>query len=126
MKTSKEMKLKINDEIRENIEKDRPHCENIEIKLFTGTWSPVNGAIYLDEYEYRVNNTITINGIKIPKPLAKEDWYGYGKLYEPCSNNAMYRMTYKVNYPYYNCRSLLYSSASEAIEASKALFGIED
>lgn len=123
MKTSKEMQLKIIDKMRENIESGNPLFSGIELNIDCD-WLPFNGLRDMNEHEFRLKpETITINGVEIPKPTEKKDWQHI--LFEPSSRKRMRRDVYQDSFHLYDDGALLYADAEEAIEASKLLFGIE-
>lgn len=125
MKTSKEMQLKILDKMRENVENDLPLMSDVQIFAY-GEWKDDESSEFLfDYYEYRIKpQTITINGVEIPKPIDIKDIDTTGNYYFPQCHEEMYGMLkglsileYNVFYPY--------ATEEEAIQASKALFGVE-
>ena len=133
MKTSKEMQLKIIDKMRENIESGKCAFDSIQYEDEDDGLGFVDEDMFtlqFNEYEYRIKpQTITINGVEIPKPLDKDEIVkiGVGRM------NRVYSVSHKgalcgvltpetaLAYGY----SFVYRTEAEAIEASRLLFGIE-
>ena len=135
MKTSKEVREIIANHVRENILKGEYHFLGLQYNLIGDSfqqWVDFDwGAdIDFDSYEYRVKpKTITINGVEIPKPLSESDMVNIeekGAVYYPCSNKTLYSLESR-NYSVVHkaWKNISYATKEEAIEASKALFGIE-
>lgn len=130
MKTSKEMQLKIIDKMRENVENDLALMNSIQYRnRVNSLWDDRIhdvGASQFERLEMRVKpQTITINGVEIPKPLSRDD-IKYGIIYYYVNNNkSLYEQRYGEFIHAHGIR-FVYSTEAEAIEASKLLFGIED
>lgn len=129
MKTSKEMQLEIIDKMRENVESDKHVYTNIQVKgkgVLSG-WLD-KGDHYLDFWncEHRVKHeTITINGVDITKPLEGDDIKSGLIYYYVDNNKALYEQGYGEFIRAHGIR-FAYSTKEQAIEASKALFGIKE
>lgn len=131
MKTNKEMQIKILNKMIENIENDDGLLKDIQYKnRINLEWDDrvydVNSN-YFKSLEMRVKpETITINGVEIPKPLEKDDLLSMKskeKVYSVSSSCHLYIEMYSYialdqNY------ELVYRTKEEAIEASKLLFGL--
>ena len=129
MKTSKEMQLKILDRMKENVKRDLP--------LFDGLYRVIDGSEFIlnglwdnsfKDVEHGIYpETITINGVDIPKPLEKDDIASDpDKVYyivTHCSNNN-YGISGSI------CIDLgyrfVYNTRQEAITASRKLFGMTE
>lgn len=133
MKTSKEMQLKILDRMKDNVSRGECAFTGIQYKDEDDGLGFVDEDIFtlqFHEYEYRIKpETIKINGVEIPVPLGEMEMKYLDKsdaIYFPCSSPFLFSVesrNYSVQNEAWNC--IAYKTKEEAIEASKALFGIE-
>ena len=126
MKTSKEMQLKILDKMKSNIDNNLPMCSGIEYYSYrTQKWHTPE-AIDFENLEYRLKpETITLkNGVTIPKPLDIKKLDVNTDYYTPLLCSDLY---YEIIGFDFRSKGIevAYKTKEEAIEASKALFGIE-
>lgn len=127
MKTSKEEMAKIYRKMADNVERGIDAHSGIQFyRSFDEKWIDKDGTDTYKNILYRIKpETITLkNGVEIPKPLDHEELQSGEKYYFPNNNKYLYGseiaqniMLMKVNF--------IYATKEEAIEASKALFGIE-
>lgn len=126
MKTSKEMQLKIIDKMRENVEGGKPLFKGVYRKpidekyILNGLWE--NSFIDVEHGVYP--QTITINGVEIPKPLMDSEILEDEVYYHVDNSEFLYEAKHGEFIADYGIR-FVYTTKEEAIEASKALFGIE-
>ena len=129
METSKEMKLKIIDKMRKNIEDNIHMMSGIEYEV-VGKWYEVKNSLAhvfnMNVMKYRLKpETITINGVDIPKPLEYEDIASDPeKIYyvvSCCGRNYIKTIgTLCIDQGY----RFVYSTRQEAITTSRNLFGM--
>lgn len=121
MKTDKELILKIVNKFKDNVIHDKPIGEGIQ--YYDGTskkWLDLNVAVF----NYRIKpETIIINGVEIPKPLDVSTLNDDEYYYFVFADRLLYDCEEGINI---KCRDIrfVYETKEEAIEASKAIFGI--
>lgn len=124
MKTSIEMQLKIADKIKSNIESGVNLFDGIQLNGQLG-WLEFKAMRDMREHEYRIKpETITINGVEIPKPLNHDGITSSDTYYFPQCREKMYGELMGISIIEYDVW-YAYSTKEEAIEASKLLFGIK-
>lgn len=129
MKTSKEMQVKILKKIASNVENGKPFCDNIQYWSLVGEcWVDIESFNMKDLNNFKIRikpETITINGVDVPKPLdiieidINEDYYF------PQCREKMYGVLKGNNVLEYNV-FLPYKTKEEAIKAAKLIFDMED
>ncbi|WP_300733817.1 hypothetical protein [Pseudomonas sp.] len=125
MKTSKEVREIIADKVRENIINGVYVYEGIQYKSALGNWMDEDGDLDFG-YEYRVKpQTITINGVEIPKPLGGSEMLGDVVYYCVDNSEFLYKQRKGQAIVDQGVR-FAYATKEEAIRASKALFGIKE
>lgn len=130
MKTSKEMQLKIIDKMRENVEKGIQLFEGIQYRQDnTGLWADDVISVsdrHFEVLEHRLKpETITINGVEIPKPLSRDEFENGDIVFIIGDIDALYFEVLGL-YVANHGGKFVYKTKEEAIEASKALFGIKE
>lgn len=127
MKTSIEMQLKILDKMRENVESSKWLFDQIQYSSRSLGWiDKENSILDFMGIEYRIKpQTITINGVDIPKPLDVSEIIPGGHYYfMPCLSANLCAAINGYDGQKFE-HKLLYATKEEAIEVSKLLFGIK-
>lgn len=126
MKTSKEMQLKIIDKMRSNLVDGKYIFDGIEYYGRCGSWIGVHRltgmSFEIEELRIR-RETITINGVEIPKPLSSDniEFGGYYFIPSRYSNvPVMVSGSVCIDQSYF----FVYERRCDAVEASRLLYGV--
>lgn len=139
MKTNTEMQLKVLDKMRENVANGYMIYSGICVRMDgdnSNSFVEIKNTDYAINFngcEYRIKpETITINGVEIPKPLSEKDLIamaevdGSDDVFYPFPDRDLFMdVEVYVALRSINNSSIVYSDVDDAIEASKALFGIK-
>ena len=122
MKTSKEMQLKIIDKMKDNVVNGECAFEGIQQNGDYG-WLSFRTLKDMMDVEYRIKpETITINGVEIPKPLSELDIKNSSTddvFYVPSYNSSLF-ISFSRMYILRGGDILVYATKEEAIAARLA------
>ena len=127
MKTDNKTMASIYRKMADNVERGIDAHSGVQFyRSFDKKWIDKDGTDTYKNILYRIKpETITLkNGVTIPKPLDYEELKDGEKYYFPFNSKHLYGGEVAQNIKLMGAK-YIYATKEQAIEASKALFGIE-